>query len=48
MNWQPCLLEDCRSFDPETREWVYSVVCFREMHRDRTCPGEHEMFRRPQ
>src|SRR5216683_2058991 len=40
-----CILDEVRSFDRGTREWVYAVECYRPEHRGHSCPVEGEMFR---
>lgn len=43
-----CVLDEARGLDPETKEYVYSVICVAEAHKNiPTCPTEHEMFRIP-
>lgn len=42
---EDCVLDELRFFDTVSREWGYDVVCLLVGHYDRTCPGEHEMFR---
>jgi hypothetical protein len=41
-----CNLDEGRSFDPDTNEWVYVVFCCNPDHKDRDdCKG-WEMFRK--
>lgn len=44
----PCVLDEARFVDPETKEWGYAVICTNSTHKGpEPCPEEREMFRLP-